>query len=231
MARPPGAYAGRRRRQAAKGAAGTSRAMVPIDVVRRCLRPKWETAGQWPDMEEDADGGLLDLAKREIKRLGLDFHRESISVGSSVGWPDLTIWGHGGMILRELKGSKGHVYRAQLERIESLRAAGLDAVLWWPEDWWDGTITAELDALTRPRAEVAALSPLAPELTALGALMLDAPPLPDGIREILHAPTGRRPGDSVWTPGQRACGCPMEGEHLDMCSRYGRAAAGDRRRK
>lgn len=225
----PRGYAGRRHRSAAgadkKRAAGLME-YVPADVVRRCLRPKWETAGQWPPMEEDAKGGLLDLTKAEIIRLELAFHRESISIGSSLGWPDLTVWGPGGLILRELKGSDGRVKMHQLRRVEALRAAGLDACFWWPEDWYDGTITAELIALSEPRPGVVPLPPLAAELTALGALLADAPPLPRAVAEALKTPPARRPGDPVWTPGYRACGCPMEGDHLQECPRYGRRPAG-----
>lgn len=222
-----GAYAGRRRQAAAgaanKKATGVSR-YVPADVVRRCLRPKWETAGQWPPMEEDAERvGLVAKTIKEIKRWPeLCYHRESLSLGTTPGWPDLTIWGPAGMILRELKGSTTPVYVHQLERIEALRAAGLDAGFWWPEDWHDQTIERELVALTLRRPGVVALPPLAPELTALGALLADAAPLPPAVAEALKTPRGRRPGDPVWTPGRRACGCPMEGEHENTCPRYGK---------
>lgn len=214
-----------RRRQSVTGKKPDGPRYVPAHIVRLRLRPKWETASQWPPMEEDASGGLVDKCKAEIKRLGLHFHKEGISVGSSLGWPDLAIWGPGGYLLRELKGSDGDVYMHQLERIEGLRAAGLDAGFWWPEDWHDGTITAELVALTERRPGVVPLPVLAPELTALGDLLADAPPLPAAVVQALQTPPARRPGDPVWTPGRRACGCPMEGEHLEACPRYGRRPA------
>lgn len=57
---------------------------------------------------------------------------------SMVGWPDLTLWTprHGGLIiLRELKTMKGVVSDEQLECLDSLHAAKVDAKVWRPDQW------------------------------------------------------------------------------------------------
>lgn len=244
MARPRG-YAGRAR-QSARGAGGKQAGvseLVPAEVVRRCLRQKWQTAAQWPAMSEDGDEGLLERLTRKagrvrptglLRRLGLHWHKEGISLGSTAGWPDLPIWGPGGFIVRELKGSDGVVKVTQLEAVEGLRRAGVDAGFWWPEDWYDGTIEDELTALTERRPGVVALPPLAPELTPLALLMAEpSPPAPAArvVTESLPAAEARRRNAGpVWTPGRRACGCPMEGEHVDECPRYGKGAGAEPRR-
>ncbi|MDA8316503.1 MAG: VRR-NUC domain-containing protein [Actinomycetota bacterium] len=66
------------------------------------------------------------------------------------GWPDLVIWGPGGMLFRELKSERGRSSRAQLEIMTSLRLAGQDAAIWRPKDLDAGVVGRELFALTRP---------------------------------------------------------------------------------
>ena len=61
---------------------------------------------------------------------------------SAPGWPDLVLLRGGVALFRELKLDKGRLTAAQVEWIEALRGAGLDASVWRPRDW--ETICAEL---------------------------------------------------------------------------------------
>lgn len=54
---------------------------------------------------------------------------------STPGWPDLTIWRPGRLLLVELKTDRGRLSPAQREVIGSLRDAGVDVRVWRPADW------------------------------------------------------------------------------------------------
>ena len=56
---------------------------------------------------------------------------------SVVGYPDLTMWHEGQrrVLFAELKSDTGRATAAQLEVLDSLRAAGLEVHLWRPRDW------------------------------------------------------------------------------------------------
>ena len=66
---------------------------------------------------------------------------------SASGYPDLHLVhaGKGLSMLRELKSVKGRLSAAQGEWMTALQAAGVDAGLWRPSGWFDGTIDAQLD--------------------------------------------------------------------------------------
>lgn len=149
------ALAGRRRQAALKGPKSAAGLYVP---AAHTPRPNKALAKQFPAMAEDAT--FLPLVRAECIRLALGCYHTGVSVGSDEGYPDLTIWGPAGLILRELKGSTGRLAVVQLERIQSLRAAGVDADIWWPEDWHLGIVTRQLVALTRAPRPPIALPPL-----------------------------------------------------------------------
>jgi hypothetical protein len=162
---------------AAKAAGESTNPCVPVAQLRALgLRPNWERVKDFDPMEEDEPGvGLAAVLRTAMKQRGLTWNHMAVALGSRRGFPDLTIWGRGGIIFRELKGTKGKMTVAQLEIVLSLRAAGQDAAVWWPEDYHLGLIAAELDRVA-------------------------------GI-------TDRRTRTSVWTPGLRKCGCPMDVDH------------------
>ncbi len=62
------------------------------------------------------------------------------------GWPDLTLVGHGRLLVRELKVGRGEPTPEQAEWLAALRAAGVDAGVWREADWHAGRIEAELRA-------------------------------------------------------------------------------------
>ncbi len=162
--RLPAAFAGRSRQSAeaagrAKAAGVATRSTVPVAEVRALgLRPNWQRIKDFPAMgEDDPKIGLLAVVRREIYSRGLSCYHTGIAIGSDTGFPDLTIWGPGGVIFRELKGTTGRLYVDQLETIMSMRAAGADAAVWWPEDYHLSVICDELDRLAgiaehKPRA-------------------------------------------------------------------------------
>jgi hypothetical protein len=66
------------------------------------------------------------------------------------GWPDLTLYGQGGLIYRELKTEIGRLSVAQKATHADLSAAGQDVAVWRPSDMASGRITRELTVLRRP---------------------------------------------------------------------------------
>lgn len=143
----PAAFAGRRRVSAASGR--PKRIEVPAAEVRAEWRPRWVDRNRWPAMEEDAPKvGLLAVVRARVaERPALACQHIGIAVGSDEGYPDLHIWGPGGMAWWELKGTAGRVYVHQVEVIERLRAAGGVALFVWPEDLYCGWVDDELDRL------------------------------------------------------------------------------------
>lgn len=180
------AYAGRNRQSArAKAAGRTATVYVP---AAETPRPNKAAAKRFPSMAEDAV--FLPLVRNELVRLDLWWHHEGLSIGSPGGFLDIAAAGVGGFMVRELKGSDGRLTVKQFDTIRRLREAGIDAGIWWPEDWYLGVCQRELDALTRPRPGVLALPPL----TVASAVPARVP-----VRE----------------PGKvyRLCGCVFGAEH------------------
>lgn len=66
--------------------------------------------------------------------------------GDGAGWPDLIIVGQR-LIIRELKSERGRVDPEQTAWLALLGRAGVDAAVWRPAQWIDGTIREELMAL------------------------------------------------------------------------------------
>lgn len=60
------------------------------------------------------------------------------------GFPDLCLCGHKRLILVELKSDDGKVSPEQWLWIDALTLAGVEAYIWRPEDWEDGTIAKAL---------------------------------------------------------------------------------------
>ena len=72
--------------------------------------------------------------------------------GNGKGFPDLTLAGHGGLLFRELKTTRGVLSPEQKTWLAALTAAGADAGVWRPDDLHSGRIEAELRAIRRTRA-------------------------------------------------------------------------------
>ncbi len=122
---------------------------LKVDELRALgLRTNWERVKDFPAMEENKRHvGLLAIVRKDIRERGLHCFHNAVAVGSDRGFPDLTIWGPGGLIFRELKGTTGELTVVQYEVIVSMREAGLDVAVWWPEDYHLGVIGNELDRL------------------------------------------------------------------------------------
>lgn len=165
MSTLPRAFRNARRRSAtvAAGIATGGSKYVPTHLVPR---PYLHLAAQFPPMAEDPGPGvpkgedLRGRVRREGRRLQVWMYHTAIAIGSDAGYPDITAGQIGGIIWRELKGSDGRLTVVQLDRINAIRASGGDANIWWPEDWYLGHITRELEALTRPRAGIVTFPPL-----------------------------------------------------------------------
>jgi len=69
--------------------------------------------------------------------------------GDGKGWPDLIIVG-ARLMVRELKAHRGKVDADQQVWLGVLTAAGVDAGVWRPAQWLDGTIQAQLRELRKP---------------------------------------------------------------------------------
>lgn len=63
---------------------------------------------------------------------------------SGPGFPDLVLVRGRRVLWRELKTMKGRASEHQLAWLGALGAAGQDAGIWRPLDWFDGTISKEL---------------------------------------------------------------------------------------
>ena len=60
------------------------------------------------------------------------------------GFPDLCLCGHKRLLIVELKSEDGEVTPEQWLWIEALTLAGIEAYIWRPDDWADGTIAKAL---------------------------------------------------------------------------------------
>jgi hypothetical protein len=108
-------------------------------------------------MSEDRGPDSLDAHVRKLmKDLGLTgFHVEkSLDVEknqknvSVKGWPDWTIRGPRGVVVRELKSQRGRVTPEQREWLDALAAAGMNVGVWRPASLLSGAIAAELAGIS-----------------------------------------------------------------------------------
>lgn len=77
-------------------------------------------------------------------RLGIWWHHERDSRGTTPGWPDLVMLGSRGWLLAELKGPRGRRTPEQTDIAWRLLALGLPYRVWTPADLDSGAIWAEL---------------------------------------------------------------------------------------
>lgn len=80
--------------------------------------------------------------------MGLRAIHHRISIGAESGWPDWVIIGPHGVLFREGKGARGRISDAQREVIGELQRHGLDAGYWFPANAADGSVKAELLAVS-----------------------------------------------------------------------------------
>ena len=95
--------------------------------------------------ESELQGCILQLADLLAYRTYhvTNVHRRLRS-HSSVGFPDLVIANPRHLLVRELKSERGRLTDAQNEWLAVLAASGVDAGVWRPRDWHDGTIERTL---------------------------------------------------------------------------------------
>ena len=89
---------------------------------------------------------LLRNVRDLAKLLGFWTMHQLHSRGTQPGWPDLVL-AHpttGRFLLRELKTESGRLTEDQEQVLLLLGCCGLDAGVWRPRDWLDGTIEHEL---------------------------------------------------------------------------------------
>lgn len=95
-----------------------------------------------------AAGMSEDAFQRQVERLaeslGWKVYHTHDSRRSHRGWPDLVLGRRGRVLFRELKTMKGRTTPDQKQWLELLNAAGHDAAVWRPVQWFDRTIEREL---------------------------------------------------------------------------------------
>ena len=64
---------------------------------------------------------------------------------SNPGFPDLVLVKNGRVIFAELKSQRGRLRAEQALWLAELRKTGLEAYVWFPLDWMEGTIEKILD--------------------------------------------------------------------------------------
>ena len=87
---------------------------------------------------------LQALVVRLARSLGWLAYHTFDSRRSEPGFPDLVLVREDRVLFRELKTEKGRATPAQTTWIAALTAAGMDAGLWRPVQWFDRTIEREL---------------------------------------------------------------------------------------
>ncbi len=90
---------------------------------------------------------LQENVRVECKTLDLRHYHTFDSRKSSPGWPDSVIAGPHGVLVRELKRQREDPTPAQRQWLDDLAATGVNAGVWRPLDWIDGTISRELARL------------------------------------------------------------------------------------
>lgn len=97
-------------------------------------------------MTED---GLMEHIRVICKQLGLlAFHVRDSRGSWGPGFPDLVIASRKGTLFVECKSMTGTVSQDQRKWRDALTAAGMPYQLWKPSDYYSGTISAELVALS-----------------------------------------------------------------------------------
>ena len=95
-----------------------------------------------------ADGMSEDVFQKQVEQLaeslGWKVYHTHDSRRSHRGWPDLVLGRRGRVLFRELKTMKGRTTPDQKAWLELLNAAGHDAAVWRPIQWFDRTIEREL---------------------------------------------------------------------------------------
>jgi hypothetical protein len=100
-------------------------------------------------MSEDKGPDSLDAHVRKLAAdLGLLRYHTHDARRSPAGFPDLVLCGPGGVLFRELKRQGRDPTPAQQRWLDALAAGGADAGTWRPADLLDGTIAAELVAIS-----------------------------------------------------------------------------------
>ena len=69
-----------------------------------------------------------------------------------IGWPDITLCGHGRLIIIEAKGPGGILTPAQIAWLYELHTAGEECHVWYPENWHSGLIGRVLQGI-EPKQE------------------------------------------------------------------------------
>ena len=103
-------------------------------------------------MPENGGSDSLDYKLRKLLEglPGLLYQHNSDSRRAHAGFPDWSILGPGGFIVRELKRETTQPTLLQARWLSMLRAAGVDAGVWRPSDYLNGTIQRTLAALAWP---------------------------------------------------------------------------------
>lgn len=110
-------------------------------------------AGKKSDRIRESD--LLQNVRDTCAVLRLLAYHTHASIHSPSGFPDLVILGPGGILFRELKSATGIVSAAQEMWLRALKAAGMDAEVWRPEDLASQRIIRELRVVAaKPEKEV-----------------------------------------------------------------------------
>lgn len=102
-----------------------------------------------------SEAELLELVLGECERRSLwAYHVPNLArsrihlIPSAKGFPDLVIFGAGGVIFRELKSSRSNARSYEQKAWGSgLLNGGLDYDVWYPDDWRSGEISSVLAKL------------------------------------------------------------------------------------
>ncbi len=100
--------------------------------------------------ERDLSARVRELVEARGLR-GFAFH--DVHRRTAPGWPDWTIIGPSGLLHRELKSASGVLEPEQRIVGQLLTRHGCDWAVWRPAQLADGTIAAQLDAITPQRTE------------------------------------------------------------------------------
>jgi hypothetical protein len=113
------------------------------------------TEGEQPMKHDEAEfqGAVIELcASRDLHPVVVNPERFSQRVADNKGFPDLTIYGPGGVLYRELKTEAGMQPGNGLRPDQTtwkyrLMALGMDWAIWTPKDLASGLIESELSSI------------------------------------------------------------------------------------
>ena len=95
--------------------------------------------------EAMSERDLQESVRQLCRALDLPYYHTHDARRSPEGWPDCAIVAADTLILRELKTMTGKPTPAQLRWLDALsRCTRIDAGIWRPTSWTDGTIEAAL---------------------------------------------------------------------------------------